>query len=311
MNTPNQRKSSKLPIIILALLLLISLGGVAYLFTELSSLKKQFVNTNDNLEETTDKKNLLQANLKSQIEEFQLLARQYETRGIENEDLNEQLQKLEDQQKELKNAKSYSDKKRRQLEHDIRKLLAESELKHQDLEKEIEHLKYVVDSQNVEMGTLVELNGEHIENISSLSEQVRIASIMRFESTDIKVFNKKGKLEKPSKNGYKADDVRQLVIDAKLAQNSVSEKGNKTFIMKMTDASGQVIYTINNSGGSFETDKGKTELYSLKKILNFKNSGETLTLISEFSEGMIEPGKYIIKVYEGRHLIKTTELKVK
>ncbi len=219
-----EANSSKAPVIILVLLLIASLGVIGYLFSKLSTLEEELASVGTKLEQNIDENGLLEAELLDQIGEYKSLVQQYEEQGIQNDELMEQVQLLEEQAQILKNSKTKSERQKRALQQKIRKLVAESELKRQALQEEIQYLKYVVDSQGVEMENLIEVNGIQLEENATLKQKVKIASILSLDANDIQVLNKKDKVEKPNRSGeYKADDVKKVLVNSKIAKNDIAK----------------------------------------------------------------------------------------
>lgn len=309
--TPEQ-KQSKAPIIILALLLVAALGFIGYLFTKVSGLEEQLSTTEGNLETSIDENEGLQADLHDQIEEYKILVQQYEERGIENDELIGQIQMLEEQAQILRGSKAQSDREKRALQQKVKKLIAESELKRQALQEEIEYLKYVVDSQGVEMDNLIEVNGIQLEQNATLKQKVKIASILTLEANAIQIFNKKDKVEKPNRNGeYKSGDVKKIVVISRLAKNDVAKHDQKEIVLRIIAPSGNVIFSENNRGGSFETSNGETKFYTLKKMIEFDNTKQSVSFTFEAGEEEVEAGTYNVEVYTDTQLVKKNQFVVK
>lgn len=310
--TNPQEKPSKAPIIVLALLLVAALGFVGYLFTKVNGLEEQLATTEGTLATTESENENLQSDLHEQIEEYKLLVQQYEERGIENEELVSQIQMLEEQAQILKSSKAQSDREKKALQRKIKKLIAESELKRQALQEEIEYLKYVVDSQGVEMDNLIEVNGIQLEENATLKEKVEIASILTLEENSIEIINKKDKVEKPNRKGeYKASDVKKIVVKSKLAKNDVAKHDTKELVLRIIAPSGNVIFSESNRGGSFETSTNETKFYTLKKTLVFDNTKQSVSFTFETGEEEVEPGTYNVEVYTNSHLVKKNQFVVK
>lgn len=299
---------SKAGIIILVILLTAALGGAGYLFYQVTELQKQLAETSSSLEKTTEEKDSMESDLKVKIEEFEALRADYEERGLAIDDLDEQIALLKNEMDTYKARLNSANADKRALNRRINKVLAQAELEKQKLLEHIERLEFAKDSLGEEVEMLYEERGEYIVENATLEQKVAVASILKAEDIVVTALNAKGKED--DKLPFKAKKVSSLIIRSTLADNKVAEQSNKEFYLRIIEPSGNVLFSLETGGGSFEANDNKTKFYTQKKSLLFDNTNQPLNFTYEKGEEYVE-GNYKVEIYCNGYKVGESEFEMK
>ena len=277
-------------IIPLLAVIIILVGGVAYLFTSLNQQKQ----ANKEMQELAD------LDKKEMQNEYEQFAKQYSEMKtqINNDSIVAQLtqEQMRTQQllEELKRVKSSDAREIARLKKElatVRAVLRSYVLQidslnrlNQDLTEENTRIKgqYAQATQQIQG-----LNSEK----ASLSEKVAIAA--QLDATNINMLLK----NKRQKTAKKIKDCKTIEVSFSLARNVTAANGVRTFFVRITKPTGEVL----NGGGTFEYEN-KQLTYSMKRSMEY--TGEELQVITYWNVNeFLSAGTYNVSIFADGHAI--------
>ena len=277
-------------IIPLLAVIIILVGGVAYLFTSLNQQKQ----ANKEMQELAD---LEKKEMQNEYEQF---AKQYSEMKtqINNDSIVAQLtqEQMRTQQllEELKRVKSSDAREIARLKKElatVRAVLRSYVLQidslnrlNQDLTEENTRIKgqYAQATQQIQG-----LNSEK----ASLSEKVAIAA--QLDATNINMLLK----NKRQKTAKKIKDCKTIEVSFSIARNVTAANGVRTFFVRITKPTGEVL----NGGGTFEYEN-KQLTYSMKRSMEY--TGEELQVITYWNVNeFLSAGTYNVSIFADGHAI--------
>ena len=277
-------------IIPLLAVIIILVGGVAYLFTSLNQQKQ----ANKEMQELAD------LDKKEMQNEYEQFAKQYSEMKtqINNDSIVAQLtqEQMRTQQllEELKRVKSSDAREIARLKKElatVRAVLRSYVLQidslnrlNQDLTEENTRIKgqYAQATQQIQG-----LNSEK----ASLSEKVAIAA--QLDATNINMLLK----NKRQKTAKKIKDCKTIEVSFSIARNVKAANGVRTFFVRITKPTGEVL----NGGGTFEYEN-KQLTYSMKRSMEY--TGEELQVITYWNVNeFLSAGTYNVSIFADGHAI--------
>ena len=277
-------------IIPLLAVIIILVGGVAYLFTSLNQQKQ----ANKEMQELAD------LDKKEMQNEYEQFAKQYSEMKtqINNDSIVAQLtqEQMRTQQllEELKRVKSSDAREIARLKKElatVRAVLRSYVLQidslnrlNQDLTEENTRIKgqYAQATQQIQG-----LNSEK----ASLSEKVAIAA--QLDATNINMLLK----NKRQKTAKKIKDCKTIEVSFSIARNVTAANGVRTFFVRITKPTGEVL----NGGGTFEYEH-KQLTYSMKRSMEY--TGEELQVITYWNVNeFLSAGTYNVSIFADGHAI--------
>ena len=274
-------KKVLIPLVVLVLLLI---GGVAYLYVNLDKQKKA----------NEDMTTLAELDKKEMENEYQQFADQYSemktqinNASIVSQLTQEQL-KTEQLLKELKSVKAT----------DAREITR--------LKKELATCRAVIRSYVLEIDSLNRLNknltaentrmrGQYAEatrqieglNVDkqNLSQQVAIAAQLDATGINLMAKNKRGKATGNLKK------CKKLQLNFAIAKNVTAASGNKTVYVRITTPTGSVL----SGGGSFNYEN-RTLAYSMKRGVEYTGNETPVTLYWNVNE-VLPQGTYNVSIF--------------
>ena len=277
-------------IIPLLAVIIILVGGVAYLFTSLNQQKQ----ANKEMQELAD------LDKKEMQNEYEQFAKQYSEMKtqINNDSIVAQLtqEQMRTQQllEELKRVKSSDAREIARLKKElatVRAVLRSYVLQidslnrlNQDLTEENTRIKgqYAQATQQIQG-----LNSEK----ASLSEKVAIAA--QLDATNINMLLK----NKRQKTAKKIKDCKTIEVSFSIARNVTAANGVRTFFVRITKPTGEVL----NGGGTFEYEN-KQLTYSMKRSMEY--TGEELQVITYWNVNeFLSAGTYNVSIVADGHAI--------
>ena len=277
-------------IIPLLAVIIILVGGVAYLFTSLNQQKQ----ANKEMQELAD------LDKKEMQNEYEQFAKQYSEMKtqINNDSIVAQLtqEQMRTQQllEELKRVKSSDAREIARLKKEratVRAVLRSYVLQidslnrlNQDLTEENTRIKgqYAQATQQIQG-----LNSEK----ASLSEKVAIAA--QLDATNINMLLK----NKRQKTAKKIKDCKTIEVSFSIARNVTAANGVRTFFVRITKPTGEVL----NGGGTFEYEN-KQLTYSMKRSMEY--TGEELQVITYWNVNeFLSAGTYNVSIFADGHAI--------
>ncbi len=276
-----------IPIALVGLLLL---GGIAYLYRSLDEQKK----VNQDMQE------LAELDKKEMQNEYEQFAQQYSEMKtqINNDSIVEQLT-----QEQLKTQK---------LLEELRNVRATDAREITRLKKELATCRAVIRSYVLEIDSLNRLNqnltaentrvkGQYeeatrrIESLntekSSLSEKVAIAAQLDAVGISMSLNDKKGKSTK------KIEKAKNLQVNFSIAKNVTASNGVKTLYVRIQTPNGQVL----TNGGTFDYENRSLQ-YSMKKQVEYTGNETPVSMFWNISEFLSE-GSYKVSIFADGHLI--------
>ena len=276
-----------IPIALVGLLLL---GGIAYLYRSLDEQKK----VNQDMQE------LAELDKKEMQNEYEQFAQQYSEMKtqINNDSIVEQLT-----QEQLKTQK---------LLEELRNVRATDAREITRLKKEVATCRAVIRSYVLEIDSLNRLNqnltaentrvkGQYeeatrrIESLntekSSLSEKVAIAAQLDAVGISMSLNDKKGKSTK------KIEKAKNLQVNFSIAKNVTASNGVKTLYVRIQTPNGQVL----TNGGTFDYENRSLQ-YSMKKQVEYTGNETPVSMFWNISEFLSE-GTYKVSIFADGHMI--------
>ncbi|MBR7018001.1 MAG: hypothetical protein IKH99_04035 [Prevotella sp.] len=274
----------------LALVGLLLLGGIAYLYISLDEQKK----VNQDMQE------LAELDKKEMQNEYEKFAQQYSEMKtqINNDSIVEQLT-----QEQLKTQK---------LLEELRNVRATDAREITRLKKELATCRAVIRSYVLEIDSLNRLNqnltaentrvkGQYeeatrrIESLntekSSLSEKVAIAAQLDAVVISMSLNDKKGK------NTKKIEKAKNLQVNFNIAKNVTASNGVKTLYVRIQTPNGQVL----TNGGTFNYENRSLQ-YSMKKQVEYTGNETPVSMFWNISEFLSE-GTYKVSIFADGHMI--------
>lgn len=277
-------------IIPLLAVIIILVGGVAYLFTSLNQQKQ----ANKEMQELAD------LDKKEMQNEYEQFAKQYSEMKtqINNDSIVAQLtqEQMRTQQllEELKRVKSSDAREIARLKKElatVRAVLRSYVLQidslnrlNQDLTEENTRIKgqFAQATQQIQG-----LNSEK----ASLSEKVAIAAQLDATNINMQLKNKRQKTAK------KIKDCKTIEVSFSIARNVTAANGVRTFFVRITKPTGEVL----NGGGTFEYEN-KQLTYSMKRSMEY--TGEELQVITYWNVNeFLSAGTYNVSIFADGHAI--------
>ena len=274
----------------LALVGLLLLGGIAYLYISLDEQKK----VNQDMQE------LAELDKKEMQNEYEMFAQQYSEMKtqINNDSIVEQLT-----QEQLKTQK---------LLEELRNVRATDAREITRLKKELATCRAVIRSYVLEIDSLNRLNqnltaentrvkGQYeeatrrIESLntekSSLSEKVAIAAQLDAVGISMSLNDKKGK------NTKKIEKAKNLQVNFSIAKNVTASNGVKTLYVRIQTPNGQTL----TNGGTFNYENRSLQ-YSMKKQVEYTGNETPVSMFWNISEFLSE-GTYKVSIFADGHMI--------
>ena len=276
-------------IIPLVVILLLLLGGLAYLYKSLDEQKK----VNQDMQELAE---LDKKEMQNEYEEF---ARQYSEMKtqINNDSIVAQLTKEQMRTQELLK--------------ELREVKANDAREITRLKKELATCRAIIRSYVLEIDSLNRLNqnltaentrvkGQYEEATrqiqglsaekSTLSEKVAIASQLDATGISMKLMNKKNKAIENT------DKAKTIQVSFNIARNVTAKNGVRTFYVQIKTPTGKVL-----SGGSFPYEN-RTIPYSMKKAVEYNGEETPVTTYWNINEFLSE-GTYRVSIFAEGNMI--------
>lgn len=284
-------------IIPLLILLVLLLGGMAYLVLTLNEEKKA----------NAEMLELAELDKKEMENEYQQFANQYSEMmtKISNDSIISQLtqEQLRTQQllKELQATKSADAREITRLKKElaeVRAVLRQYVIQIDSLNRLNEHLT----AENTRVKADLEASNRQIEGLNtekaSLSEKVAIAAQLDATGINLSMLDKKGKAEK------KLNKTKQLRVDFHIAKNVTAQNGVKTVYVRINTPNGSAL-----SAGSFSYENRNIQ-YSMKKQVEYGGQDTPVTLYWNVQEAL-PAGNYSVSIFCDGQMIgsKTFALK--
>jgi Tfp pilus assembly protein PilN len=175
-------------------------------------------------------------------------------------------------------------------------------------DKEITELQMRYQALNSENQALKSTQSEMEKEVASinlqkqeLASKVAEASKLKLSSLRISGINARGK-ELASAKGFKGKQLKGIQVVAKLAENTIAEKGSRTAYLQILGPNKLPIFDLAKGSGTY-TWSGTEEFYTAKQEFWFDTNEQTLVFFyekgSSYPSGTYEIRLYIDKNYLG------------
>ena len=300
----NENSGKRLPVLVLALLLILSLGGNLMLWNKKNTIETELRSRVDTL--GTSNANL-EVEVKSKIGELEVF------RG-KNDSLNKVIDEgvtkvatLEKEISQLKKEVKSDAGKRKELQAKIAKL---NQLTEEYLER-IDHLmteNQLLKKDNEELtSNLVKSNACKTE----LQQKVNMAAALRTEYVKVTPMKKRFMSEKLEETSMARKVIR---IDACMTvlENKLAPTGKKIVYVRVIAPDGKVAGSPTASSGKFPVSTGDDQQYTVKKEIDYTgNKADVCLDYEEPEKGTFGPGNYTVEIYIDGQLTSTVGIKLK
>jgi len=299
---PTQRKKSSNKGIIIGLgILALSLASFSgYLYNKILSYETIIEISDNNVKEKDGQINDLIFEMESNILVYELLGSNYEELGIANDSIQLMVQNLQEEVKSWKSRKWNSDAELKKAKMEMETRLAELHLDLDTKTKEVEQLQLANEVLASSVDSLIEVNGQHSENIEGLSEKIEIASILKTEDLKISVVSPKDK--EIVKEQYKAKSIQKIKVHFNLAENKIAAHDKKAMVLQIIEPSGSVLFDLEHGGGSFSKSDGHNDFYTQKQTIDFTNTQQEVDFLYEKGD-LLAAGTYKVIINSDSHEI--------
>lgn len=282
--------NKKLIYTILAVIIAVLLGGMAYLIFSL----------NESNEQNKQMLELAEMDKREMENEYENFARQYNEMKtqINNDSLMAQLEQEQQRTQEL------LEELRRTKSNDAAEIAR--------LKKELATMRQVLKSFVAEIDSLNRLNTQltnenenlrqqqvvqqqQISNLASekasLTDKVEIASQLDATAVRISALNKRQKAAK------KIADVKTFQVSFNIARNVTAAAGARTIYVRIVKPTGEAV----NGGGSFAFENRQLE-YSMRKDIEYNGEETPVTVYWNVTE-MLVAGQYRVQIFaDGKNI---------
>jgi DNA repair exonuclease SbcCD ATPase subunit len=249
---------------------------------------------NVEIEKARDEVAVLEHDLQQRADEITKL-------GGNVKDLQDAIQQLEVEKKNLVTKGVYTSKQMGDLKDKVEGYRELLEMK----DKEITRLKDVNQQLVTENTTLKtkknELNAaltQEQQNRQQLESKVAVAQRLKAENIKVLAINSRGKIKESE---FKARFINKVRVEFNIADNPIAPIEGKDIMIRIIGPDDNVLFDVAKGGGTFIID-GKEEFFTLKQQILFDNSRQKLSY--DYEKGSeYEPGRYVVKLYAGDYQI--------
>ncbi len=280
-------KKILIPLIVVILVLL---GGLAYLFMNLQEQKQ----VNEDMQELA---RLDKQEMENEYERFTLQYSEMKTK-INNDSIIEQLtqEQMRTQQllEELKKTKAEDAREITRLKKElatVRAVLRDYVMQIDSLNRQNERLK----AENTQVKEQLAERNTQIAGLSnekaSLSEKVAIAA--QLDATNIQL----RALKKNNKDVKKIKDCVSMQTSFTITRNVTASNGTRTVYVRIQNPGGNTL----NGGGTF-TYENRNLQYTMKKNIEYTGEETSLTLFWQVTQAL-EAGDYRVSIFVDGNMI--------
>lgn len=302
--TPEKKESNKKYIIVITLLAALSVVlGILYFTSHTEVVEKTESISNLEIE---------QLQLKNDLQEMLI---QYDTMTVNNDRLSAEMLGQQEQIKELlKQMEKHKDdayiisklKKEASTLRDIMKgyLVTIDSLNtlNLDLKKDNQFLAEELSETKTRAQSL-ESSKKDLEQIVATGSILQATGMT---SVGIRVRNNGNQTEV-----NRANKTGLIKTCTQIAENRISPKGKKTVYLRIISPDGVVLDSNDGEDNRFDFN-GVSGKYSVKRQIDYQNESMELCIFYTVgTEGDLQPGKYIVEMYEGGALIGKTDFDLK
>lgn len=282
---------------ILSVLLLVSLGLNAYLFTSKNTIQE---------EAKTEKDSLITARIdvEKELNETYTELNQYKGENARMDSLiaaaNIDIDKYKDRIAELIKKEGNSSALNKKLKAELEELKG---LRDKYLEQ--------IDALMVENEQLKKDKSDltsKVENLSqNLEQTVSTASVLRAEYVKVKSYKKRSN-EKYTETAM-AKRTNKLETCFTVLENKIAKGGSKTVYLRILEPSGKVLGNRAEGSSTFKkTGSSEELLFTASQQIDYDNNNQDLCINWEEADRNFAPGKYIMEIYVDGNLSGLSEI---
>lgn len=282
---------------ILIVLLLVSLGLNAYLFTSKNTIQE---------EAKTEKDSLITARIdvEKELNETYTELNQYKGENARMDSLiaaaNIDIDKYKDRIAELIKKEGNSSALNKKLKAELEELKG---LRDKYLEQ--------IDALMVENEQLKKDKSDltsKVENLSqNLEQTVSTASVLRAEYVKVKSYKKRSN-EKYTETAM-AKRTNKLETCFTVLENKIAKGGSKTVYLRILEPSGKVLGNRAEGSSTFKkTGSSEELLFTASQQIDYDNKNQDLCINWEEADRNFAPGKYIMEIYVDGNLSGLSEI---
>jgi DNA repair exonuclease SbcCD ATPase subunit len=285
---------------ILIVLLLVSLGLNAYLFTSKNNIQE---------EAKTEKDSLITARIdvEKELNETYTELNQYKGENARMDSL-------------IAAANIDIDKYKERIAALIKKE-GNSTALNKKLKAELEELKGLRDKYLEQIDALMVENEQlkkdksdltsKVENLSqNLEQTVSTASVLRAEYVKVKSYKKRSN-DKYTETAM-AKRTNKLETCFTVLENKIAKSGSKTVYLRILEPSGKVLGNRAEGSSTFKKNGSSEELlFTASQQIDYDNKNQDLCINWEEAERNFAPGKYIMEIYVDGNLSGSSEINLR
>jgi chromosome segregation ATPase len=285
---------------LLIVLLLVSLGLNAYLFTSKNNIQE---------EAKTEKDSLITARIdvEKELNDTYTELNQYKGENARMDSL-------------IAAANIDIDKYKERIAALIKKEGNSSAL-NKKLKAELEELKGLRDKYLEQIDALMVENEQlkkdkqdltsKVENLSqNLEQTVTTASVLRAEYVKVKSFKKRSN-DKYTETAM-AKRTNKLETCFTILENKIAKGGSKTIYLRILEPSGKVLGNRAEGSSTFKkTGSSEELLFTASQQIDYDNKNQDLCINWEEAERNFAPGKYIMEIYVDGNLSGSSEVNLR
>ena len=300
----NAGKNNKGLLIALVVALLVSVGLNAFLFingkaeveakeAQYNQLSVEHNEVNALLEDSKELTKKLEGDVAEKDEEIQSKLAEIERIKAENDSLLASGMDKAELNRRLKANLAMVRKLNKQLEAKVDELLLEN--------KKLE-------SKNTELTT--DLDSVNTIN-DQLSEKVAKASALQVPAPTIGSFKKRNSSSKPWKKTSLARRTDKIEVKATVMANEITEPGEKTVLLKITQPNGTTLGNLNIDGGEVDVQANGTKTYAASKSFTYTGAQQDIVLEYVAPDFEFPEGNYTTEIIIDGEVVNTAIFSLK
>jgi hypothetical protein len=303
-NEKKEEKSNKAIVIVLAVLLIGSIGLNFFFYNQKKETETIYQTKVDTL---TVVKNNLEEDVKSKVIELQVFKGKNDSLDKVIEEGTAKITRLEGEVATMRKEVKGDASKRKALEAKIAELnrLTEEYLERID---QLVTQNNVLKKENEDLTTnLTKANSDKTE----LEGKVNTASVLRTEYVKVTPMKKKligDKLDQTSM----AKKVIKFTTCFSVMDNKVAPAGKKMVYIRIVSPDGKVVGGPATNSGKFKNTKGEDVQFTVSKEIDYSGAKQDMCLdYDEPNKNMFVPGDYKVEIYVDGTLTNTVGVKLK
>lgn len=304
-NTSNGGKTI-LIIVVVILLLLNAVQGILFTYPHLTEVPAM----RDSLE-------LREAEIAETLKDLQKLKQslektkaELEAMGIENTELNSQLEELNVTLDKAQKSKGWALNQMNKLKADKKayeQMLNQMETRIKNLEATAAQQDTIINELKQEKVAMTDTLNMMNENMNTLQDEISKGKTLVASEFQVTAVNKNGK--EKIKDEYRSKDLYQAKIEFMIAENQIADIEKKDLYMQIIDPSGSTIYDLEQGGGEFEAN-GEPLFYTINQPITYNRSSQKVVIMYQKNSDY-ESGTHKVNVFTDGKRIGSGKFEVK